>query len=116
MKGEKAIQLYQPGIKQIDKMWSVGRQLPDPHRYIARRLSKSKLGEKCCICDDITVHMHHVKHLEGAKPYTVRGIMSALNRKQIPVCKRCHVKIHNGSYDGINDDLTRMSSIFNRRI
>jgi len=47
------------------------------------------------------LNIQHVKHLRGAKPYTVRGIMSPLNRKQIPVCKNCHIKIHNGSYDGI---------------
>jgi hypothetical protein len=101
MKGEKVIKLYKPGLKEKEQKWLPGRQLPDPYRYIARRLSKSKIDEKCCICDDTTVHMHHVKHLKDAKPYTVRGIMSALNRKQISVCKKCHIKIHNGSYDGI---------------
>lgn len=28
--------------------------------------------------------------------------MSKLNRKQNPVCSKCHVKIHNGKYDGIS--------------
>jgi predicted HNH restriction endonuclease len=27
--------------------------------------------------------------------------MKQLNRKQIPVCKNCHIKIHSGKYDGI---------------
>jgi predicted HNH restriction endonuclease len=28
--------------------------------------------------------------------------MSALNRKQIPVCQKCHRLIHAGQYDGIS--------------
>jgi hypothetical protein len=28
--------------------------------------------------------------------------MSKLNRKQIPVCKPCHNKIHNGTYNDIS--------------
>jgi len=27
--------------------------------------------------------------------------MAQMNRKQIPVCHQCHVKIHKGKYDGI---------------
>jgi hypothetical protein len=29
-------------------------------------------------------------------------IMKALNRKTIPVCQKCHIKIHKGIYDGIS--------------
>jgi len=27
--------------------------------------------------------------------------MASINRKQIPVCSSCHLKIHNGAYDGL---------------
>jgi nicotine oxidoreductase len=27
--------------------------------------------------------------------------MSIINRKQIPVCRDCHMKIHEGTYDGL---------------
>ena len=35
---------------------------------------------------------------------TVKGfteLMAKLNRKQIPVCVKCHQRIHRGEYDGI---------------
>lgn len=47
--------------------------------------------------------MHHVKHVRKAD-YTYQGfhrLMHLLNRKQIPVCKKCHLKIHKGEYDGL---------------
>jgi predicted HNH restriction endonuclease len=43
--------------------------------------------------------MHHIKALKTAKAVGFINVMKAMNRKQIPVCKSCHVKIHNGSYD-----------------
>lgn len=44
--------------------------------------------------------MHHVKHIrKGGKRSTgFTALMSNLNRKQIPVCKSCHKKIHAGLY------------------
>jgi predicted HNH restriction endonuclease len=45
--------------------------------------------------------MHHVKALIG-KTSGFMDIMRAMNRKQIPVCKSCHVKIHAGKYSGIS--------------
>ena len=49
--------------------------------------------------------MHHVKHIRKVtemieKDYWTR-VMSTMNRKQIPVCKHCHDKIHRGEYDEI---------------
>jgi hypothetical protein len=47
------------------------------------------------------VEMHHVKHLRkgGVKSTGFTALMSSLNRKQIPVCKPCHIKIHKGLYN-----------------
>ena len=28
--------------------------------------------------------------------------MAAINRKQIPLCMDCHLKVHSGRYDGIS--------------
>lgn len=60
------------------------------------------LFEPCWVCgnpDDI--EMHHVKHLRkgGVRSTGFTALMSMLNRKQIPVCKGCHVKIHKGLYN-----------------
>ena len=68
--------------------------------------TRSKLGKPCCIggaTEDI--EMHHVRHIRkmSAKKATgFQAVMQALNRKQIPVCKQCHQKIHRGDYDGMS--------------
>ena len=60
------------------------------------------LEKICMICkSQDQIEMHHIRHLKG-KPKGFSESMKAINRKQIPVCKECHDKIHYGSYDGIN--------------
>lgn len=47
--------------------------------------------------------MHHIKRLRGPTGKNLtkgfEKIMGAHNRKQIPVCRNCHRKIHKGEYD-----------------
>lgn len=69
-----------------------------------RQASWLKL-DTCCICDAVgKIEMHHVKHIRklGKKVNGFTTFLRELNRKQIPVCKECHLKIHRGDYDGIN--------------
>jgi len=59
-----------------------------------------------CICgSNEKVEMHHIKHIRRRKNtkenQTFSTFMGLINRKQVPVCRDCHLKIHNGSYDGI---------------
>lgn len=66
--------------------------------------TRSKLFSPCCICGETeNIEMHHVKHIrkigEKVKGFTLT--MAKINRKQVPVCHDCHVKIHNGKYDGL---------------
>lgn len=79
---------------------------PDLLGWHARLRTRSKLGFPCLICGTPKgVEMHHVRHLRKMgirKPTGFHAVMNALNRKQIPVCKGCHQKIHNGEYDGIS--------------
>jgi group II intron reverse transcriptase/maturase len=73
------------------------------------KAAKSKLGYPCCVCgSDKSVSMHHVRHINNLMMRAARRkkkgfikIMGALNRKQIPVCKKCHSEIHAGNYDGL---------------
>lgn len=61
----------------------------------------SKLGTNCCICGNMqNVEMHHIRHVKEAKKGKgFDKILGIINRKQIPVCRECHVSIHNGTYD-----------------
>lgn len=72
--------------------------------YITRR-SRTLLKKICTICNSTEkVEMHHVKHIRkmNTKLTPMEKSMVSLNRKQIPVCRKCHLDIHNGLYDGIN--------------
>jgi group II intron reverse transcriptase/maturase len=70
-----------------------------------RMRTRSKLGKACCVCNTTTqVEMHHLRHIRktGGKKLTgFNEILQALNRKQVPVCKTCHQKIHRGDYDSM---------------
>lgn len=71
-----------------------------------RLRTRSKLGLPCVVCGDPNkVQMHHVRHIrkmDGTAPKGFTRVMQALNRKQVPVCKTCHEKIHRGQYDGLS--------------
>jgi len=71
-----------------------------------RLRTRSKLGLPCSICGDPTnVQMHHVRHVRKMTEKQAQGftrVMAMLNRKQIPVCSRCHRLIHDGQYDNLS--------------
>lgn len=64
-------------------------------------LNSGNLRDDCLICNSKEkIEMHHVKiRKEGDNISGFWQIMSNLNRKQIPVCHACHMKIHSGKYD-----------------
>ncbi|WP_218959773.1 reverse transcriptase domain-containing protein [Cupriavidus sp. IK-TO18] len=82
-------------------------ELPTPDHVFQRnqRLrTRSKLGVNCVICgSDEKVVMHHIRHVRkmGAKVWGFSRLMATLNRKQIPACTPCHIKVHKGVYDGL---------------
>jgi len=91
--------------------WAVNRGAFTEHsevdlvRMQIRLRTRSKLGRACCICSaDQQVAMHHVRHIRKMTNRHAKGftrVLAALNRKQIPICRECHRRIHNGSYDGL---------------
>jgi predicted metal-binding protein len=57
--------------------------------------------------------MHHtnsLKNIKKNKPI-FNLILQQLNRKQIPVCRSCHNKITNGTYNG-----KALSELFNESL
>nr|WP_298059641.1 reverse transcriptase domain-containing protein [uncultured Halomonas sp.] len=65
--------------------------------------SRSSLLKDCAICGETDgIEMHHVRHIRklGKEVKGFTRVMAAINRKQIPVCKKCHADIHAGRYDG----------------
>lgn len=68
-------------------------------RSFAGGISKASLeGLKCSVCDsDYRVEMHHVRMMKDLNPKAndIDKIMAKKNRKQIPLCRECHMKHHN---------------------
>lgn len=64
--------------------------------------SRKDLKGSCVLCgSNQEIEIHHVRKLSRTKRKDYLSIMMArMNRKQITVCKKCHIKIHRGVYDG----------------
>jgi hypothetical protein len=92
--------------------WTVKRDaFKDSHevdlvRMNVRLRTRSNLGLPCVVCGNPNgVQMHHVRHIrkmDDREPGGFTRVMAALNRKQVPVCKACHERIHRGEYDGLS--------------
>lgn len=74
---------------------------------LAKRVNKGTLDLKgpCTICGSSDkIEVHHVKHIrkmtEVTKKDALKSRMARMNRKQIPVCRKCHQEIHKGKYNG----------------
>jgi group II intron reverse transcriptase/maturase len=80
---------------------------PDPETIIAtqaRRMTRTSLTRCCVVCNTSGVQMHHIRQLRIGNKSITRGfnrVMSAINRKQVPLCRPCHGKVHRGEYDGL---------------
>ena len=92
---------YRTNWKVEERKWQCSRTLKDPFTIYANR---SRLNKPCSICATTQeVEMHHIKHVRK-KGYRYAGFsaeMALLNRKQIPLCRECHMAVHRGEYDGI---------------
>jgi hypothetical protein len=49
------------------------------------------------------VEMHHVKHVKTINPRlsSFDKLLARINRKQVPLCKSCHLKVHLSTYIGL---------------
>jgi group II intron reverse transcriptase/maturase len=66
----------------------------DPFATIYNLRSRSNLEKERWICSsNDQVEIHHIKALKGQSKGFI-GIMKAINIKQIPVCRPCHMNIH----------------------
>lgn len=62
--------------------------------------TQSNLFKACIICGATQdIEMHHVRHIRGGNKdkSAFTRFMSRLNRKQVPVCSKCHKNIHRGA-------------------
>jgi len=75
------------------------------------KMTKSNLGKTCVICGKTPVEMHHVRKIRDLKNdmrldwFTKQ--MALINRKQVPLCKEHHRKVHNNSLNIIEQNLLK---------
>ena len=99
--GEKEYNLkIYPNLPRIEKFTT--KNIQDPFRMFDYSLRTSSiLDAKCSICGDTPIEMHHRRGLkQGKTDNTLKGISINLSRKQIPLCRSCHLKVHRGEYSG----------------
>lgn len=70
---------------------------------MAWRLEKTILnqGAPCAICGShVDVQMHHVRALKDIvkSKSIIHKYMIAIERKQIPVCRKHHLELHGGDW------------------
>lgn len=65
------------------------------------------LAEQCELCGNKeSIEMHHIRKLADIQPKNGKPVaewkraMAMRRRKSLAVCKKCHIKIHKGEYDG----------------
>lgn len=72
-------------------------------RFNAEGISKASLENlRCAKCDsDYRVEMHHIRMMKDLNPKAspVDKIMARRNRKQIPLCRSCHMEHHSKKAD-----------------
>ncbi len=87
----KVVTISTDPLKNIEVVWNA-------------KFTKSKLLTSCVICGDNTdVEMHHVRKIRELKnpnsklDFFTRQ-MAAINRKQVPLCKDHHIRLHNNTW------------------
>lgn len=95
---------YKTTWRLSEKKWYKGKRISFTLDRYANIVARSSIGLPCIICDSNIglCEMHHVKHVrkQGFRYKGFRHQMALLNRKQVPLCKDCHRKVHAGLYDG----------------
>jgi len=97
---------YQTTLKRLEKFNTGKKQDKNiglPYFVFDYAIRTKKLrNAQCSICGATSnIEMHHRRPLKASvTDNTLKGIIKNLTRKQIPLCKKCHVMVHAGSYSG----------------
>lgn len=98
------IEFFLPPTFSRDQQFN--KSAVEPGEILDRRwnnkLSRSNLRRSCLVCGKYPCEMHHVRRIKDLKEKYSEGKldfwtmqMAAINRKQIPLCKDHHEKLHN---------------------
>lgn len=93
-------QLYKPDFKVNAWDFKTSPVKQNIAQFYADTISLANLDNlKCELCSSIhRIEMHHVRMMKDLSPKTkyLDKLMAHANRKQIPLCRECHMKYHGG--------------------
>jgi len=99
----------------------------EPSKVLAKRwngkLTKSSLQLTCLVCGESQVEMHHVHRIRDLQQKYAKGQidfwakqLAAMNRKQIPLCKKHHMQFHHNKLSDEDREKLKVGiSQFNRK-
>lgn len=103
-KSTKHIRFVQTDYKRRPMLFLGDKAFKDPTLALIYKVSTiSVLGMVCSSCGSSSnIEMHHIKHIKtiNLKLSTFDKMMAKINRKQVPLCRKCHLEVHNGIYKG----------------
>lgn len=97
----KTVSLVNVSKKYKMSLWDFKGSSVNIRSLYANSISMASiLGSNCSVCDSsYRVEMHHIRKLKDLKweKSDLNYLMSKTRRKQIVLCRDCHMKHHNGS-------------------
>lgn len=109
---DKGVSLYIPDTLKRIRQFNLSQPatLEMLEKSWANKLTRSNLGRSCIICNGIPAEMHHVRKLKELKErkldwFTMQ--MAAINRKQVPLCKLHHTKLHQNQFTPVEMEIFR---------
>lgn len=93
-----------PSLVKLTRPFLGYRGGRDPLEIMDWKISTvDTMGQNCANCDGTDrIEMHHVKHIKTISPKLSKfdQALARINRKQVPLCRRCHLQVHAGTYRG----------------
>ena len=94
------IKLHKPDFKINAWDFKLGKVVHDLGPFFSNTISLANLDNlKCSMCSSTyRIEMHHVRMMKDLSPRTkaLDKLMARANRKQIPLCRKCHMNYHAG--------------------
>jgi hypothetical protein len=98
LKGEDRIEFVKADYKMNPWNFHINIKESISSLYAETISSASLRNLKCAVCQsDYRVEMHHIRMMKDLNPYS---LMVKRKRKQIPLCRKCHIEYHNKGNKG----------------
>ena len=105
-KDDRVVRFLQPDLTRKPMAFLGKTDFNDPLNAVVWRISTiNPLGLVCSSCSStVNIEMHHIRHVKtiNSKLTSFEKMMAKINRKQVPLCRDCHIKVHKGEYNGLS--------------